>query len=160
MILEIKTYPHISLKQKCKKVFLVSNEEKMLVRDMLETMYKSGGVGLAAPQVGILKRVIVVDVGSGPIALFNPEIVKRYGKAKSEEGCLSVPGVILKIDRAEEVEVKGLNERNKVVRIKANGILSYVLQHEIDHLDGILILDRISYWEKIKRKIGIKEKNK
>ena len=142
MILEIKIYPETVLRKKCKDIEKIGEEEKRLAENMLKTMYKNNGAGLAAPQVGVLKKIIVIDVGQGPVILFNPKIVKKTGKTKSEEGCLSIPGVILNVKRAKKVEVEGLDQNNKKVNIKADNYLAYALQHEIDHLSGILILDR------------------
>jgi peptide deformylase len=119
-----------------------------LIRDMFETMYSAEGVGLAAPQVGVGKRVIVVDVSPvdqevPPMALVNPEILDRKGTVMGEEGCLSVPGVQGEVPRAETVVVRGLDEQGNPVQFQAGGILSRALQHEIDHLDGVLFIDRI-----------------
>ena len=159
MILDIKIYPNSILRKKCKDIEKVGKQEKRLVKNMLETMYKNNGAGLAAPQVGVLKKIIVIDVGQGPVILFNPKIIKKFGKTKSEEGCLSIPGVILNVKRAKEVEVEGLNQDNKKIKIKAEKYLSYALQHEIDHLSGILILDRIDIWERLKKKNILKKIN-
>jgi len=156
MILSIKIYPDNVLRKKCKDIEKIGEEEKKLANNMLETMYKNSGAGLAAPQVGLLKKVIVIDIGEGPIVLFNPRIIYKAGKVLFEEGCLSIPKIILKVKRTKFVEVEGLNRKNKNVKIKAEGLLAYALQHEIDHLSGILILDRISIWEKIKQRKNIK----
>lgn len=119
-----------------------------LVRDMFETMYSASGVGLAAPQIGVGKRVIVVDVSPveteiAPLALVNPVIVEREGMVEGTEGCLSVPGIEGIVPRAESVLVRALDPQGQPVRIRAEGLLSRALQHEIDHLDGILFIDRI-----------------
>jgi peptide deformylase len=116
---------------------------------MFETMYAAEGVGLAAPQVGVGKRVIVVDVtpvdgNVPPMAIVNPVIVERKGNVTGEEGCLSVPGVQGEVCRAETVVVRGLDPEGKPLHVTADGILSRALQHEIDHLDGVLFIDRIS----------------
>ena len=145
-------YPDDILRQPCADVERINEETVALADNMLETMYKNNGVGLAAPQIGILQRIIVIDVGQGPIVLFNPKILKKIGKTDSEEGCLSIPGITLKVKRAERVEAEGLDKNNQKIGIKAKGYLAYALQHEIDHLNGILILDRIGIWEKLKRK--------
>ncbi|MGB5994080.1 MAG: peptide deformylase [Candidatus Deferrimicrobiaceae bacterium] len=120
-----------------------------LVRDMFDTMYASKGIGLAAPQIGVGKRVIVLDISPveeeiKPLALVNPEIVGKQGQVEGMEGCLSVPGVEGMVCRYESVTVEGKNESGAPVTIEANGLLSRVLQHEIDHLDGILFIDRLS----------------
>jgi len=119
-----------------------------LVRDLFETMYAASGVGLAAPQVGAGKRVIVVDVSpvekeTSPLALINPVIAERQGSVEGMEGCLSVPGVEGMVPRAEFVLVRALNEEGRPVQIRASALLARALQHEIDHLDGVLFIDRI-----------------
>jgi len=129
-------------------VATVDDRVRNLIRDMFETMYSAEGVGLAAPQVGVGKRVIVVDVSPvdqevPPMALVNPEILDRKGTVMGEEGCLSVPGVQGEVPRAETVVVRGLDEQGNPVQFQAGGILSRALQHEIDHLDGVLFIDRI-----------------
>jgi peptide deformylase len=116
---------------------------RRLARDMLETMYAAPGVGLAAPQVGVQKRVIVVDVGENPITLVNPEITAAEGEQVGLEGCLSLPDLVGEVPRAEWVVVKGLNRRGKPVTVEGEGLLARALQHEVDHLDGILFIARI-----------------
>ncbi|MEA3293315.1 MAG: peptide deformylase [Patescibacteria group bacterium] len=143
MVLEVKKYPDPILRKKCRKVEDINKETKNLIRDMLETMYANNGVGLSACQVGVLKNISVVDVGSGPMVFVNPKILQRQGKEISKEGCLSIPGVFLNINRAKEIEVEAVNQNREKFKIQAKGLLSYCLQHEIDHLNGILILDRI-----------------
>jgi len=153
MTLSIKKYPDPFLRKRTEKVKEIGDEEKELIRNMLQTMYANKGVGLAANQVGVLKRIIVVDVGKGPQVFINPEILERKGgKEISEEGCLSVPGVFLKIKRWKEIKVKAQDERGKEFEVPAAGLLSYCLQQEIDHLNGISILDRQSFWQKLWRK--------
>jgi peptide deformylase len=146
---QILTYPEPFLATKALPVGNVDGRIRELVRDMFETMYESKGIGLAAPQVGVGKRVIVVDISpveeeSKPLALVNPEIVGKQGQVEGMEGCLSVPGVEGSVCRYESVTVQGKNESGDPVTIEANGLLSRVLQHEIDHLDGILFIDRLS----------------
>ncbi|MEK6778208.1 MAG: peptide deformylase [Candidatus Deferrimicrobiota bacterium] len=126
----------------------VDDKVRELVRDMFETMHAASGVGLAAPQIGVGRRVIVVDVSpmeteSLPVALVNPEIAERSGSVEGMEGCLSVPGVEGLVPRAESVLVRGLDLQGQPVRIRATGFLARALQHEIDHLDGVLFIDRI-----------------
>jgi len=150
MILEIKKYPDPILRKKAREVKEIGEEERELIKNMIETMYAQRGVGLAAPQVGVLKRIIVVDVGEGPRVFINPKIIKKRGKELSEEGCLSVPGVFLKIKRWRKIEVEALDENEKKFKISAAGLLSHCLQQEIDHLNGKLILDRLSFWQKLK----------
>ena len=146
---EILVYPDPFLARVAVPVAAVDERIRDLVRDMFETMYASEGVGLAATQVGVGKRVVVVDVSPvdetiAPVAVVNPEIVSRNGSVTSVEGCLSVPGVQGEVCRAEAVEVRGMDEQGNPLWIRAAGILSRALQHEIDHLDGVLFIDRLS----------------
>ncbi|HEX8044083.1 peptide deformylase [Candidatus Deferrimicrobium sp.] len=146
---EILVYPDPFLARKAVPVAAVNDRIRALIRDMFETMYGAEGIGLAAPQVGVGKRVVVLDVSPvdetiPPIAVVNPEIVSRNGSSVAVEGCLSVPGVQGEVCRAETVEVRGLDEQGNPLRIQAVGILARALQHEIDHLDGILFIDRLS----------------
>ncbi|MGO9953925.1 MAG: peptide deformylase [Dissulfurispiraceae bacterium] len=148
-VLDIRKYPEDVLKEKALAVDKIDRDLQRLIDDMIETMYAAAGVGLAAPQVGVGKRVIVVDIGDredggGLIVLVNPEIVLAEGLIDSEEGCLSVPEYIAHIKRAESVVVRGLDREEKPIEMKADGLVARALQHEIDHLDGVLILDRIS----------------
>ena len=145
----ILVYPDPFLARKAVPVAAVDDRILTLIRDMFETMYAAEGVGLAAPQVGVGKRVIVLDVSPvdenvPPMAIVNPEIVERKGSVVGEEGCLSVPGVQGEVCRAETVVVRGLDGEGKPSQVQAGGILSRALQHEIDHLDGVLFIDRIS----------------
>ena len=151
-MLDIKRYPEEVLKKKAIALDKVDENDRDLQRlidNMIETMYAAAGVGLAAPQVGVGKRLIVIDIGDREdggalIVLVNPEIVLAEGLVESEEGCLSVPQYIANLKRAERVVVRGLDRDGKLVEINADGLLARALQHEIDHLDGVLILDRIS----------------
>lgn len=145
----ILTYPDPFLATRAAPVATVSDSVRALVRDLFETMYAADGVGLAATQVGVGKRVIVVDISrveeeSAPLALVNPEIVERKGCVQGPEGCLSVPGVEGEVSRAETILVRGLDEKGTPVTFPASGLLARALQHEIDHLDGILFIDRMS----------------
>jgi len=145
---EILVYPDPFLARKAVPVTAVNDRIRALIRDMFETMYSAEGVGLAATQVGVGKRVIVLDVSPvdeaiPPVAVVNPEIVSRSGSVTGVEGCLSVPGVQGEVCRAETVEVRGLDEQGNPLRIRAAGILSRALQHEVDHLDGILFIERV-----------------
>jgi len=148
-ILEIRKYPDEVLKKKSEPVTDINGELQKLIDNMLETMYKSNGIGLAAPQVGVAKRLIVIDTSireenQSLIVLINPEIVSSNGEILSEEGCLSLPGFITRLKRKEEVFVKGLDRKGNSIEIEAEGLLGRALQHEIDHLEGILLIDRIS----------------
>ncbi len=148
-LLEIKKYPDPVLKQKAQEITDINGTLQELIDNMVETMYEAPGIGLAANQVGHLKRVIVVDITAGKekgnlIVLLNPQIVETEGKTDSEEGCLSVPKYTNVIKRAEKVLVRGLDREGKPVEIEAEGLLSRAFQHEIDHLDGVLFIDRLS----------------
>lgn len=131
------------LRQKAQPVTQVTKKIRRLVKDMIETMGAAEGVGLAAPQVGIGQRVIVVDVGEGPIAIINPEIQETAGTEVDVEGCLSIPGVYGYVNRALQVVVTGIDEMGKPIRVKGENLLARALQHEIDHLDGVLFIDKV-----------------
>jgi len=141
---EVITYPHPLLRKRSQKVEAVTEEVRRLIDDMAETMYAQRGVGLAAVQIGVHQRVITIDVGEGLLALINPEVLERSGETQMEEGCLCLPGVIVEVDRSERVTVRGLNEKGEEVTLPAGGLLARALQHEIEHLDGILIVDKVS----------------
>lgn len=141
---DVITYPHPLLRKRSQKVEALTEEVRRLIDDMAETMYAHRGVGLAAVQIGIHQRVITIDVGEGLLALINPEVLERSGETQMEEGCLCLPGVIVEVDRSERVTVRGLNENGEEVTLPAEGLLARALQHEIEHLDGILIVDKVS----------------
>lgn len=149
MLLNIVTYPNPELRRTCTPVKAITPELIKLADDMTETMYVKDGVGLAAPQVDHGERLIVLDP-TGPekrkqlIVLFNPEITTREGFVPSEEGCLSCPTLTASVERSEKVTATGLNREGQPVTIQAEGLLAIILQHEIDHLNGILIVDRLS----------------
>ena len=154
-VLEILKYPHPLLKKRSKEVDRIDGEVRKLIRDMAETMYDVNGIGLAACQIGIPQRIIVVDVS--PIdpkqsffAMINPEIISEEGEIEHEEGCLSVPDCLEKIKRQEKIHVIGISLEGKEMEVSGEGILAFALEHEIDHLNGVLILDRIS---RLKREI-------
>jgi peptide deformylase len=131
------------LKKKSRDVEKVDERIQELIEDMIETMHKYEGVGLAAVQVGILKRILVIDLydGNPIVKLVNPVIVKSKGKQRVDEGCLSFPNKFVKVERANEVTVEGLNEKGEKIIIKGKGLLAQALQHEIDHLNGIVLTD-------------------
>ncbi|MGQ9570517.1 MAG: peptide deformylase [Thermodesulfovibrionales bacterium] len=151
-LLEIKKYPDKILKEKTTLIEPESTQNgdfQRLIDDMAETMYAVKGIGLAANQVGIPKRLCVVDTSireqkSTLIVLINPVIIRREGKEEAEEGCLSLPGYLLTIKRSAKVIVKALDREGKPMEMEATGLLARVFQHEIDHLDGFLMIDRIS----------------
>ena len=154
----IKKYPDSILREKCEEVKGVTPKIKKLSEDMIETLEKNQGSGLAAPQVGELKRIIVVQTEKGFEVFINPKIIKKSRETViGEEGCLSFPGLFLKIKRAKEAEIEALDIEGKKIQIKINGLLSRVFQHEIDHLNGILYIDRISIFQrwKIRKKLSI-----
>ena len=171
-VLEIVRYPHPTLAKRCKEVEAVNDEVKTLVQDMIDTMYEANGIGLAACQVGVSQRIIVVDVSPMDseqhlFVLLNPELLEEEGEVESEEGCLSVPDCVEKVSRKKKVRVKGLSVEGKEIEVSGEGILAIALQHEIDHLNGVLILDHISrlkreiYRDKVKKeKKKEKEKEK
>lgn len=140
-ILKILTQEDPVLRQKAKEIARITKKQRILVKDMLETMYNANGVGLAAPQVGISDRLVVIDIGEGPLVLFNPQITLREGENKDVEGCLSIPGRNEYITRAEKVAVSYLDLDGKKATVTGNGLLARALQHEIDHLEGILFID-------------------
>jgi len=146
-ILTILEFPDERLRKKAEKVQAVDGSIRKLVDDMLETMYESRGVGLAATQVNVHKRVIVMDVSEekdAPICLINPEIIEKDGVEESEEGCLSVPGFFEKVKRAEHIRVKALNRDGQPFELEARDLLAVCVQHEMDHLDGKLFVDYLS----------------
>jgi peptide deformylase len=147
-IFDIKTYPDAFLKEKSAPVEKDDTSVQKLIDDMMETMQAAAGVGLAAPQIGVHKRIIVIDVRYQDeeimLALINPEIVSAEDLIDSEEGCLSVPGFTAHIKRAGKVVVRGYDRDFNEIEIEATDLLARALQHEIDHLDGVLIVDRLS----------------
>jgi peptide deformylase len=133
------------LRQVTTPVAAVTDELRTLVADMFETMRAADGVGLAAPQVGRTERLCVVEVGDVAVALFNPEIIERQGKIKWEEGCLSIPEVFGWVERSAYVKVRGMGLEGDTIEVEGTELLSVCLQHEIDHLDGKLFLDHLSF---------------
>ncbi|MBU1274001.1 MAG: peptide deformylase [Proteobacteria bacterium] len=147
--LPIKTFPDPGLSRPCRQVREVDEDLKQLAQDMLETMYAAPGVGLAAPQVGRDLRLVVIDCvprdeEPQPMVLFNPRIVHMEGQVIFEEGCLSVPGFTCDVTRAERVVVQAMDAEGRPFTVEGEGLMAICLQHELDHLDGRLFLDRIS----------------
>jgi len=143
-VLPIRQAPDPVLRQRAKRVRSVDGSIHKLIEDMIETMHSASGVGLAAPQVGIPLRVIVIGIPEQEkITLINPEIVRRRGERLLNEGCLSLPGYIGQLKRSESVTVKGLDQNGKEIRIKAEELLAQALEHEIDHINGVLYIDRL-----------------
>ncbi|MDA8212831.1 MAG: peptide deformylase [Clostridia bacterium] len=130
------------LKEVAKPVPKINENILKLLQNMADTMYAAEGVGLAAPQIGISKRVIVIDVGEGLIEMINPEIIAQEGLQTDTEGCLSIPGMLGEVPRAGRVVVKGLNRHGQEYAVEAEALLARAFQHEIDHLEGILFVDK------------------
>lgn len=149
MVREILVWPHPTLKKKAEKVTVVDDGTRALIKDLFDSMYEADGVGLAAPQIGELRRVIVLDTRprqpeSKPIAMVNPEIVALEGKTTYTEGCLSVPGEAEDVDRAAFATVRYLDEQGVEQTLRCDGLLAIAVQHETDHLDGTMFVDHIS----------------
>lgn len=130
------------LRQKAEPVKKIDKKLQKLLKDMAETMYDANGVGLAAPQIGVSKRIVVIDVGEGLIELINPEIVKKEGLVVGGEGCLSVPDYEGEVERAEYVECEFTDRKGQRMLLSADGLLAIAVQHELDHLDGVLFIDK------------------
>ena len=151
-IIPVRVFPDSILRQKSKRVRTIDNSIHKLIGDMIETMHSAGGVGLAAPQLGTPLRVIVIGMPEQEdIVLINPKIVRRSGERLVDEGCLSVPGYIGEIKRAELVRVKGRDQKGREIRIKANELLAQVLEHEMDHLNGVLYVDHLESMDKLRK---------
>ena len=160
-LLPILRFPDPRLKKIAAPVTKIDDSIRRLVADMAETMYEAPGIGLAATQVDVHKRIVVIDVSedkSGLMALINPEILERSGEQVCEEGCLSVPGIYEKVSRAERVKVRALNEKGESFEFEADGLLAVCVQHEIDHLDGKVFVEYLSQLKlgRIKSKLAKK----
>ncbi len=146
MVMKIFLYGEEVLREKASSVETIDEGVRELIRSMADTMRQAGGIGLAAPQVGESRRIIIAEVPKeqkGLIALVNPKVVELEGSCEFEEGCLSIPGVCAKVKRAAEVVVEGTTPEGEVVKKRYSGLLATVMQHEVDHLDGILFVDRL-----------------
>ncbi len=149
-VLPMVTYPDPVLRRKAMRVTSIDGSIGRLIDDMVETMHETGGVGLAAPQVGIPLRVAVIELpGEETIVLVNPKIVKRSGERQVEEGCLSLPGYRGEIQRSVKVTAKGLDRYGREIRIKGEGLLAQALEHEIDHLNGTIYIDHLEGIDKL-----------
>lgn len=148
--LKIRVYGDPCLRRKSEPLKEVGPSERMLIAAMLDTMYESKGLGLAAPQVGINQQIFVADVGDGPIVVINPKILKRKGSAELEEGCLSIPGITVNVKRPDHITVQYRDENNRPVEAELKNILARVFQHENDHLNGKLIIDHAALRERLK----------
>ena len=155
-VFKIVTYPDMKLKQACRKIPLPGDEEKGILRDMLKTMYMNDGIGLAAPQVGIQLQLAVVDIGDKKVVrLINPDLIEAEGAETMEEGCLSIPGVYVNVKRASRIKISTIDENGKEKTIEASGLLARAILHEMDHLNGRLIID---YLNPVKRFIAMKKR--
>jgi peptide deformylase len=156
-VLSVRRYGDPALRRRAAPVSAVTPEVRRLVDDMIDTMYDEVGIGLAAPQIGVSLRLIVVgdDDGRAARALVNPAIVEQGGQVTAEEGCLSIPGVFAQVTRAEWVRVEAQDLEGRPVTIEARGLRARIFQHELDHLDGVLFIDRLDPLarDRIKRKI-------
>ena len=158
-ILTVRKYGNPVLRRRAVPVSEVTPEIRVILRDMIDTMYHEVGIGLAAPQIGISLRLMVVDdeKGRGPRALVNPEIVDQGGRVVAEEGCLSIPGIFAPVARAEWVRLEARDEEGQPVAIDAKGLFARVIQHEMDHLDGVLFIDRLEPVRRDRIKRAIKK---
>jgi len=146
-LLDILIYPDQRLHAKAKPVSQVDSRVQKLIDDMSETMYAAPGIGLAAPQVNVLERIIVVDISESKdslLAMVNPELIGSDGQAEHEEGCLSVPGIYAPVNRCEKIRVRALDRDGVSFELEAEGLLGVCIQHEIDHLDGKVFVDYLS----------------
>lgn len=150
-VVPIRVLPDPILRQRSKRVRAADGSIKKLIDNMLETMHAAPGAGLAAPQVGVPLRVIVIGLPEQEdIALINPQIVRRTGERMVNEGCLSIPGYVGEIKRAVSVTVKGRDQNGKEIRIKAGELLAQALEHEIDHINGVLYIDHLESLDKLR----------
>jgi len=158
MILDIVKYPNKVLTKKTERIGAVDGEIKKLIDDMVETLYAKRGAGLAANQVGESKRVAVMDDGQGLLVLINPKITKKKGNAIMAEGCLSFPGLELEIKRPEKVEVEYLDKNGRQSKLKTEQLLARIICHEVDHLDGKTMLDRLPLLKRLKLKRELRKR--
>ena len=140
---EIRVMGDEVLNKTCKEVTKMTLRTKLLIHDMLDTMYDAGGVGLAAPQVGVLRRIVVIDVGEGPIIMVNPEIIETSGSQTGDEGCLSLPGKAGQVTRPNYVKAKAYDENMEPYEIEGEGLLARAICHELDHLDGHMYVEKV-----------------
>ena len=151
-IRQLRALPDPALRQKAKRVSTIGSSIQQLIDDMVETMQQAKGVGLAAPQVGVSLRVVVLQMpGEEPITIINPQIVKRSGEREVSEACLSVPGYVGEIKRSVSVTVKGRDRQGKAIRLKATDLMAQALEHELDHLNGVLYIDHIESQDKLQK---------
>jgi len=141
-VLNIITHPNPLLKQVCSDITKIDNRITKLIDDMFDTMAYYNGVGLAAPQIGVLENIFVARYNNRSVALLNPTITQKEGSSWDDEGCLSIPGILRSVERAQKVTIQATNKNGKSITLKEKGFFARILQHEIDHLNGILILDK------------------
>jgi peptide deformylase len=147
---EICCLPNQVLKRKAKRVPAIDRSIQRLIDDMMETMQQASGVGLAAPQVGVSLRVVVIQLpDEPPMALVNPEVVRRSGEREVTEGCLSIPGYFGEVKRSVSVAVRGVDRSGRPIRVRGTGLLAQALEHELDHLNGVLFIDHLDTQEKL-----------
>jgi len=163
-ILNILHFPDERLRTVAKPVAEVTDKHRALISNMLETMYDAPGIGLAATQVNVHERILVIDISeekNQPIVLINPEILEKEGDQEFDEGCLSVPGIYETLHRAEKVHIKALNKKGESFEMNADGLLAVCIQHEMDHLEGKLFVDYLSQMKKqrIRKKLEKQQKN-
>ena len=154
---EVLTFPNSILRRTCEEVRQIDDEIIRIAHNMADTMYEDKGIGLAAPQIGITKRIIVLDIGEGLVTLVNPEITLFEGDEVMEEGCLCLPKITVDVPRYTRVQVKGIDLTENPVSFEADDLLARVFQHEIDHLKGTLIIDKLS---KVKRDMLVRKMRK
>jgi peptide deformylase len=147
----IVTMENPILRQRSKRIKHIDKSLDPLIRDMIDTMHHAPGIGLAAPQIGIPLRLMIIEIEGELTTLVNPEIVKMQGEWEPEEGCLSIPGYVANVKRAWAVTVKAKSRRGREVRLKGEGLFGQALQHEIDHLDGILYIDRLESMDRLRK---------
>ncbi|MCI1959628.1 MAG: peptide deformylase [Clostridia bacterium] len=138
----IRIYPDEALRKKCRPVKDITKSVVTLIDDMAETMYGANGAGLAAPQVGVLKRIVVIDAGEGLVELINPVFLEKSGSQIGDEGCLSLPGKWATVERPDYAKVKALNKKGETIIVEGHDLMARALCHEIDHLDGVLYIDK------------------
>ncbi len=149
-IRQLRALPDPALRQKAKRVSTIDGSIRQLIDDMVETMQQAQGVGLAAPQVGVYLRVVVLQMpGEEVITIINPQVVKRSGEREVSEGCLSVPGYLGEIKRSVSITVKGQDRQGKAIRIKATDLMAQALEHELDHLNGVLYIDHLESQDRL-----------
>jgi len=148
-ILDIRKYPDPCLRKKCREIEVVDSEIRRLLDDMAMTMYSVNGIGLAAPQVGLDIKIIVIDIGQGLLKLVNPKVIKSEGVSVFEEGCLSIPDTYIKVKRKQKLVISALDNYGKSQLIQAEGLLAHAFGQEIDHLNGKLIIDYLPFYKRM-----------